>query len=218
VREVVEMNDREVGGRVGRVVAAPEAVRREQILSAAFAVAARQGLGGVTIRAVATEARMSHALILFYFERKERLLLDLLDWLIAATSAPNVSEDIARFPRALDRLHALLQQEMTRLAAEPRRTRLFLEYWAMGARHAQVGARVSDELERYRSTFRAVMESLREAEPDTFVGMTADGLASVAVSWVQGCAVQAMNDPDRFDIDEYLAVVRGMVGQLAGRG
>jgi hypothetical protein len=45
--------------------------------------------------------------------------------------------------------------------------------------------------------------------------VTADGLAAVAVSWIHGCAVQAMVDPEHFDTDEYLAAVRGMVGQLA---
>lgn len=35
----------------------------------------------------------------------------------------HVSEDSARFPRALDRFHALLQQETARLAHEPRHRR-----------------------------------------------------------------------------------------------
>jgi hypothetical protein len=34
------------------------------------------------------------------------------------------------------------------------------------------------------------------------------------VSWIHGCAVQAMIDPEHFEIDEYLAAVRGVVGQL----
>jgi TetR/AcrR family transcriptional regulator, transcriptional repressor of bet genes len=196
---------------------APEDVRREQILQAAFEVAAREGVGGLTVRAVAAEAGLSHALVLFYFGRKERLVLDLLEWSIAKTGVLEVSEDIARFPGALDRLHALLQQEMVRVANEPRHTRLFFEYWALGARNAAIRKRISAELERYRAAFRALMEELLAAEPATFAGATADGLAAVAVSWIQGCAVQAMNDPEHFDADEYLAAVRGIVGQLRGR-
>jgi hypothetical protein len=45
--------------------------------------------------------------------------------------------------------------------------------------------------------------------------VTADGLAAVAVSWIHGCAVQAMIDPLHFDIGEYLDAVRGVIGQLA---
>jgi AcrR family transcriptional regulator len=194
---------------------ASEDVRREQILRAAFDVAAREGIGSLTIRAVAAEAHLSHTLVLFHFQRKERLVHELLEWLIATTSVLHVSAEIARMPRALDRLHALLQQEMSRLSHEPRHTRLFFEYWALGARHEPIRERISAELERYRSAFRTIMEELLVAEPATFAGVTADGLAAVAVSWIHGCAVQAMIDPLHFDADEYLAAVRGMAGQLA---
>jgi TetR/AcrR family transcriptional regulator, transcriptional repressor of bet genes len=199
-------------------------VRREQILQAAFEVAAREGLGDLTVRTVAAEAKVSHALVLFHFRTKDRLVHELLDWVIGTTSALRVSEDVARIPRPLDRLHALLQHEMTRLSREPRHTRLFLEYWTLGGRHPEIRARISAELERYRAAFRAIMEDLVRADPVAFQGATADGLAAVAVSWIQGCALQAMNDPEHFDTAEYLAAVRSTVGQLtraageAGRG
>jgi TetR/AcrR family transcriptional regulator, transcriptional repressor of bet genes len=189
--------------------------RREQILRAAFEVASAEGVGSLTIRAVAAEAGLSHALVVHYFQRKERLVQALLGWLIETTSVLHVSEDIARFPHAEDRLHALLQQEMARLSREPRHTRLFFEFWALGARHEPIRVRISAELERYRGAFKAIMEELLHAEPGAFLGVTADGLAAVAVSWIHGCAVQAMIDPGHFDTDEYLAAVRGMVGQLA---
>jgi TetR/AcrR family transcriptional regulator, transcriptional repressor of bet genes len=194
---------------------ASEEVRRDQILRAAFEVASREGIDGLTVRAVASEAKISHALVLFHFHRKERLVHALLDWLIETTSVLKVSEDVARFPRARDRLHAVLQQEMTRLAHEPRHTRLFFEFWALGARQPSIRARISEELERYRSAFRVIMEEMLGAESGSDTGVTADGLAAVAVSWIHGCAVQAMVDPEHFDTDEYLAAVRGIIGRLA---
>jgi AcrR family transcriptional regulator len=193
----------------------PEDVRREQILRGAFEVASRGGIGSLTIRAVAAEAKLSHALVLFHFERKERLVHALLDWLIETTSVLHVSADVDRLPQAEDRLHALLRQEMARLSREPRHTRLFFEFWALGARHESIRERISAELERYRAAFKAIMEELLRAEPGAFRGVTADGLAAVAVSWIHGCAVQAMIDPGHFDTDEYLAAVRGMVAPLA---
>jgi TetR/AcrR family transcriptional repressor of bet genes len=192
---------------------APVDVRRGQIVQAAFEVASREGIGGLTIRAVAAEAKLSHALVLHYFERKERLVRALLDWLIETTSVLRVSDDIARFPRALDRLHALLQQEMARLSHQPRHTRLFFEFWALGARHEEIRARIGAELERYRAAFRTIMDELLQAEPARFPGATADGMAAMAVSWIHGCAVQAMVDPEHFDTDEYLASVRGIIGR-----
>jgi TetR/AcrR family transcriptional regulator, transcriptional repressor of bet genes len=148
----------------------PEEVRREQILQAAFDVASRDGIGGLTVRAVAAEAGISHALVLFHFGRKERLVHELLDWVIGGTAVLHISDDIAQFPHARDRLHALLQQEMARLSHQPEQTRLFLEFWAMGAREEQIRTQISAELERYRSAFRAIMEELLLAEPDHLRG------------------------------------------------
>lgn len=191
----------------------PEDERREQILSAAFAVACRRGIGGLTVRAVAAEAKVSHALVLFHFGRKARLVIDLLDWVITRTAVLHISEDVAAFPYARDRLHALIQQEMVRLSHQPEHTRLFLEYWAMGARHAEIRTRIGGELERYRTAFREIMDELLQADGKPFGDATPDGLAAVAVSWIHGCAVQAMMAPADFDTDEYLAAVRGMIGR-----
>lgn len=192
----------------------PEEVRRGQILQAALDVASREGIGGLTVRAVAAEAGISHALVLFHFGRKELLVRALLDRVIGGTAVLHISDDIARFPYARDRLHALLQQEMSRLSHQPEQTRLFLEFWAMGARKQEFRTQISAELERYRSAFRTIMEELLLSEPAAFAGATADGLAAVAVSWIHGCAVQAMIDPEHFDTDEYLTAVRGMIGRL----
>jgi hypothetical protein len=52
------------------------------------------------------------------------------------------------------------------------------------------------------------------AEPDRFAHLTADGLAAVAVSFIKGCAVQSMIDPDHFDIQDYLAAAEALVGQF----
>lgn len=194
----------------------PEEIRRDQILQAAFEVAAREGIGGLTVRAVAAQAQVSHALVLFHFGQKERLVRALLTWVIDTTAVLRVSEDIARFPRPRDRLHALLQQEMARLSHQPQQTRLFLEYWALGTRDEEIRKPIQAELERYRAAFRSIMEELIRAEPAAHHGATADGLAGVAVSWIHGCAVQAMVDATQFDTDEYFSAVRGMIARMGG--
>lgn len=190
-------------------------VRREQILSAAFEVASRVGVANLTIRGVATEVGVSHALVLYHFGRKDDLLHGLLEWLIEATSVLELSEDISRFPRAIDRLHAQLQQEMVRISCQTRHVRLFFEYWAVGARDESIRTRISGEIERYRAAFLAITTELILAEPAAFPDVTAEGLAAVAVSWIQGCAVQATIDPEHFDADQYFMTVRGIIGRFA---
>jgi TetR/AcrR family transcriptional regulator, transcriptional repressor of bet genes len=195
-----------------------EEARRAQILEAAFVVAREAGIDNLTVRGVAAQAGVSHALVLFHFGRKDKLVRALLDWVLAGTSVLRVSDDIAHFPHARDRLHAVLEQEMTRLSHQPEQFRLFLEFWAMGARNERIRERISAELELYRASLRTIMEELLAVEPGLFPGATADALAAVAVSWINGCAVQAMVDPARFDTDDYMAALRGMIAGPGGAG
>jgi len=192
---------------------AAEAVRREQIVKAAYEVASRRGLDRLTIRQVAAKARLSAGLVLFHFKTKDHLVVALLDWLLATTTVLHIGPEIQAIPRPLDRLLALLRQEMDRLASEPRRIRLFFEFWVLGGRHAEVGEKMRGELARYREAFRPMVQEVLVAEPERFGHVTADGLAAVAVSFIKGCAVQSMIDPD-FDIKRYLAAAEALLGQL----
>lgn len=194
---------------------ASETLRREQILKAAHEVALRRGIEGLTVRAVATRAQLSHGLVLFHFKRKDQLVSALLDRVLATTLSLRFADDIARLPDPRQRLRALLHQEVDRFARDTRQVRLFLEYWALGTRSTVIRKKISTELESYRAAFRAFTEDVVRADPARFDGATAEGLAAVAVSFINGCAVQAMIDPDGFDVGGYLAAVQGMLGQLA---
>jgi AcrR family transcriptional regulator len=193
----------------------PESVRRAQIILAASHVAAAHGLDGLTVRAVAAKAGVSAGLVLFHFKTKDQLVMALLDWLLETTTVLHITPEIEGIRSPLDRLLALLRQEMDRLSSEPGRIRLFFDFWARGIRHAPIRSRMRRELARYRHAFRPMAEEVLRAEPRRFPGVTADGLAAVSVSFIKGCAVQSMIDPRRFDIDAYLAAAQGLLGQLA---
>jgi TetR/AcrR family transcriptional repressor of bet genes len=196
---------------------ASEETRREQILTAAHAVASRHGIDGLTVRAVAARAKLSHGLVLFHFRRKDELVTALLDRVLATTFVLTISDDVLRLPNALDRFVAVLRQEMDRLAHDPRRMRLFFEYWALGSRHSRVRTKVSTSLAGYRAALRTVAEDVLQSHPAKHAGVTPDGLAAVAVSLINGCAVQAMIDPERFDMAEYRAAAQGVMGPTAAR-
>ncbi len=195
---------------------ASEETRREQILKAAYDVAAHRGIDGLTVRAVAARAKLSHGLVLFHFKRKDQLLSALLDRVLATSVQLEIPDEIARMPSALDRVRALLQQEISRLSDEPRRTRLFFEYWALGTRHPAIRSKMSAAIDRYRAAFREISEEALRAEPARAVDVTPDGMAAIAVSLINGCAVQAMIDPHGFDIGQYLAAVHQLIGELDG--
>ncbi len=193
---------------------APGEKRREQILAAAFAVAARDGIAGLTVRAVAGEAGLSHGLVLFHFKRKEQLVAALLDAVLETTLVLEVPADVAGVPRPLDRLRALLRREVSRLACEPDRIRLLLECWALGARDVDMRAKVGRALARYRAAFLPLAQEVLMSESSGFAGVTPTGLAAVTVGLINECAIQGSVDREHFVMDDYLAAVQGLVGRL----
>lgn len=193
---------------------APEPERREQILAAAYTVAARAGLDGTTILQVAAAAGLSPGLVMFHFKSKRQLLLALLDWLLATTTVLHVGAEIAGLMSPLDQLIALLRQEMHRLSREPLRIRLMFDFWSAGIRDETVSVKLRTEFDRYRAAFRPIAAAVLRAESERFVGVTPEGLAAVSVSFIKGCAVQSMIDPENFDFAQYLAAAEGMMAQL----
>lgn len=194
---------------------APEETRREQILHAAFEVALRAGIDALTLRAVAAEAGLSHGLVVFYFNSRDELIAAVLDRVLATTAILHVSNDVARLPPAPARLIALLRQELDRFFDDPRRIRLFFEYWALGVRDAATREKIRAAMKRYREAFRAVAtELLPRPSRRRRHAITADSLAALAVAMINGCAVQAMIDPDRFDTEAYLAAVQRLLEPL----
>ena len=121
---------------------ASEAARRSQIVNAAYHVATARGLDGLTVRRVATKAGVSTGLVLFHFKTKGQLEVALLDWLLETTTVLHVTPEIANIKLPLDRLLALLQQEMDRLSSEPLRIRLFFDFWARGIRHVGIRSKM----------------------------------------------------------------------------
>jgi AcrR family transcriptional regulator len=193
---------------------ASEALRREQILKAAHEVALRRGIDGLTVRAVAARARLSHGLVLFHFKRKDQLGLALLDRVLAATVSLSLPEEIKAIPNPRERLEALVRHEIHRLSEEPHRIRLLLEYWARGVHNHVIREKISAGLDRYRACFRDITEEALRIEPGRSGKGTPAGVAATAVSLIIGYPVQAMIDP-QLDVEEYLANVHGILGQLA---
>ena len=192
---------------------ATEATRRDQILKASYEVALRRGVDGLTLRAVARKARLSHALVLFHFKKKEQLGLALLDRVLEMTVYLKVPDHINAIPNPRERLLAFFSHEMQRLVEEPRRFRLLLEYWARGAHNAVIRAKISSGLNDYREGFRIMAQEALPVEAGRFG--TPDSTAAAALSLIIGYAVQAIVDPEHCEVEEYLAVVPGIFGRLS---
>jgi AcrR family transcriptional regulator len=191
-----------------------EATRREQILQAAYEVALRRGIDGLTVRAVAARAHLSHSLVLFHFKRKDQLGLAWRDRVLAGTLSLTVPNEIRTLHRASARLQALFRQELQRMSEEPRRLRLLLEFWARGGHNAVIRQKIGAALENYRTGFDDFGGEASGRARGRSDKVVPAGVAAVAVSLIIGYPVQAMIDPERVGAEEYLASLRIALGQL----
>src|SRR3954447_244850 len=173
-----------------------EATRHEQILEAAYEVALRRGIDGLTVRAVAARARLSHSLVLFHFKRKEQLGLGLLDRVLAGTLSLTVPNEIRTIGKPRERLQALVAQELQRMSEEPRRLRLLLEFWTRGGHNAVIRQKIAAALDRYRKGFHDLAAEVSGPDAKRVDKGTAAATAAVAVSLIIGYPVQAMIDPE----------------------
>lgn len=184
---------------------APSGERRQQILDAAARVAVRRRLSGLTVRDVARDAGLSTGLVLFHFKSKAALTEALLEWLLDSGAVLQARTPPAGGAGAAQAFRAAVHAEARRLAADGLRTELFFDFWVAGTRTPGLRTRIRRALVRYRQQFRALAEAAL-AGTGSPPG-AAEALGAAAVSFVQGCALQRVIDPRRFDLDASLAAL-----------
>jgi AcrR family transcriptional regulator len=195
---------------------APEEQRRHEILRAAFTVAARAGLGGVTARSVAAEAGVSTGLVFFYFKTIDALLIALLDWLLERTIVAGEVRGLATtIADPAERMLAIVRRDIERLPRQRARVELFFDYWVLGTHNPAVRATIRGALDRYRDSLLVTARQVVESDPARYAGVSPLGLAGVVAGFIEGCALQAVMDPSRFDVEQYMTTLGALVAQPA---
>jgi AcrR family transcriptional regulator len=193
---------------------APEHERREQILSAAFRLAAAEGLSAVTSRRVAGEAGLSVGSILFHFGTMDDLVVALLEWWLDRLSAPLSHYRPVAGERSCETMVELLNTEIRRTARERVSAELFFDFWALGTRRPEIRARIRAELGRYRVAFERIVAAYL---PDVADDDLAEGVAALAVALIQGYAVQAAIDPEAVPEERYLELAASLLRRAVGQ-
>lgn len=172
----------------------PQAERRQHLLESAFAVAARDGLDGVTIRAVAAEAGLSHGLVIFHFGSKEGLLHALLNWMLETTMVRPAEHAAQSQPST--RLLAAIGGETAELVDRQAYTNLLFEFWVHGVTDELIRARMQTAMTAYRAELAPLAGDLIAAHPARLGGLAPNDLATLAGQVILGFAIQQLVDPD----------------------
>ena len=113
-------------------------------------------------------------------------------------------------PSARDRFLARLRKAVESVSRERVQVELFFDYWVMGTRHPEVREKIQAALAGYREVFRPLIEEVRLEDPDFLPHGSVEALAGVAVSFVEGCAVQAIMEPDHFDVEHFMSAMEAL--------
>lgn len=103
--------------------------RRQQIIDATLAVVARNGLSEITLSQIAKAAGVSHGLVNFHFESKEKLLLATLRQLSDEYSGLWTSEVAKAGPDPARQLDALVRADLDETVYTPDKIAAWCAYW-----------------------------------------------------------------------------------------
>lgn len=168
--------------------------RREGVLQAALEVIVERGLANTRMTDIAERAGMSPGNILYYFESKDDLLLELLRW-SEDLLLQQATEEFGGLPSYTDRLLRL-----TELAAPTGPSDaawiLWLEVWSLSPHDERIGRGHADLDRRWVATLADLVRSGQEAgefspdvDPQDFAvryGAMMDGLAIKVVAGIDG--------------------------------
>lgn len=137
----------------------------------------------------------------------------LLEWLLDSTTVLKPQRRESK-DTAAGSLSALVRMEAMRLSTERQRSELFFDFWVAGTRTQNLRTQMRRALVQYRREFHSLAEATLAERTEASPGLTADGIAAAAVSFIHGCAMQAVIDPRRFDLAAALRVMDALEQQL----
>ncbi|MGH2658783.1 MAG: TetR/AcrR family transcriptional regulator [Actinomycetota bacterium] len=171
--------------------------RREGVLQAALEVIVERGLANTRMTDIAKRAGMSPGNILYYFESKDDLLMDLLRW-SEDLLLRQANEEFDRLPSYADRLQRLTELAAPAGPSDPGWI-LWLEVWSLSPHDERIGRGHADLDRRWVGTLADLVRSGQEAgefspdiDPKDFAvryGAMMDGLAIKVVAGIDGMDV-----------------------------
>ncbi|MFD6517711.1 TetR/AcrR family transcriptional regulator [Rhodococcus sp. NPDC060176] len=185
--------------------------RREEVLDAVWRVIQRDGLGAATIRAIATEAGASTAVVTYYFKNKDDVLKSALGLSHARIGARRERKLAGK--RGLEALNVALLQTLP-LDAE-RRLELHIEvsFWARAISDDAASAEHLRSHQRSLDLFeRLILETMQTGEIDDTLDSRL--LADELLALVDGMGVDALMHPKQLSTARMKSILRDHLARL----
>ncbi len=187
------------------------ALRRSQILLAARAIVARDGLEALTFSSLEEQLGYSRGVITYHFADKEELVEELLFAAVAEIDA-DTSVRLSRSSTLDEKVRAVLASKARGFLEKEEASRVLLSFWGRAGRDARARRVHSELFARYRAEAATLAKAARKersqeghAKPDlkqdASLDINPDAFGALLVGVIIGLAVQAILQPDAFSLD-----------------
>ena len=191
------------------------AIRREQIVDAAVAVIAEQGLHHLSLSEIEKKVGMSRGQLTYYFKAKEEILLAVFDRLVFLMHRQQPAP-----PADKRRLFEMLGQILGQLVKEPLSNpefhALHCTFLAQISHRADFRLKLAELYESWRRMLAEDVENEQARHPEQ-KKVNPRALATVIEAMIHGLITQAAADPDAFDADEVVDLCIDMIGTYLRR-
>lgn len=134
--------------------------RRSQLIEATIAVIAERGYSRTTLTEVARRAGLSHGLVIFHFESKEKLLAETLDYLSEEYRSNWKTALAGAGPLPEQQLAALVEADFKPEICGPGRLSAWCAFWGESQSRPLYQARCGANDEHYNKTLEAICRQM----------------------------------------------------------
>lgn len=180
-------------------------VRRTQIIEATIETLAQRGFSRTTLTEVARTAGLSHGLVLFHFESKERLLAETLAYLAEEYRANWSAALAAAGPDPAQQLNALVEADFNLTVFTPARLSAWCAFWGEAQSRPLYQQSCGSKDEDYNRTMEAICQRLLDRAGQ---GGSAVRLARIVRVTIEGVWLDLMTMATPYSAAEALATVR----------
>ena len=171
---------------------------REKILQGAFDVLSREGYENTSIKQIAEEAGVAQGLVHYYFKSKQRLVLEVLQFVCHKIELGDQGEAGAM---------AAFEDTKQKIREDRGSNALYVQLIGMALHDAEVGAGMRDFIRGQRGLVEDIARQVlaeRELDPTP-----ARGIAGAVWGAVLGIIIQSLIEPE-FNADEAIDALAAM--------
>ena len=188
--------------------------RRTEILDAAVEVIVERGLAETRVADVAKRAGTSAALVLYYFDSKDRLLTEALSY-VEDRFYLQAFHDLTGLDSARERLASLIHRSCPPPGGDTNGDwRLWFELWSRALRDPETARKRSALDRRWRSTIADVVRDGRQA--GEFDDVDPEDFALRLASLMDGLAIQVVLEDPAVDSERMCRLCREMAERELG--